>query len=283
MSPPAEKHQSSAERTLSISRSRPVRSSAETLALDPDADREKRSRKYVACRRAASRFALPCELLERVGSDRLQQIPTRSRIPVQHDQRLGDEVGEALHDGGRVDGAIVHHRGGRIEGEAAGEYGQVTQQTLLCLGQKLIAPIEHRPQGPMPRQRRAASTCQQREAIVQAGGHLLYAKRGGVRRREFDCQRYAIEMPADRANARELVGTRREARVQRLGSGDEQLDRAVTQNVVRFVPPGSGNVQRRNAIDMLTVRSEGFAARRDDRGMRAVRQERFGQRSPLRR
>ena len=54
-----------------------------------------------------------------------------------------------------------------------GEDGQVAQQMLLCLGQQFIAPIEYAAQGPMPRQCRAASTCQQRETIVQAGGHLL--------------------------------------------------------------------------------------------------------------
>ena len=98
----------------------------------PDIDRGKRSRKYVACRRAAAvAFAMPSQLLQRVGADRLQQIPTRSDVPVQHDQGLRDEVGDVLHDGGEVGDAITHHCGGRLDGEAAGEYGQVAQQTLL--------------------------------------------------------------------------------------------------------------------------------------------------------
>ena len=84
-------------------------------------------------------------------------------------------------------------------------------------------------------------------------------------------------MPADRANSREFACTRREVPVQRLCPGDKQLDCAVAQYVVRFVPAGHWNIQRWNTIDMLTLDAEDFAARRDDRGVDTVRQKRFGQ------
>ena len=98
-----------------------------------------------------------------------------------------------------------------------------------------------------------------------------------MRRREFDGQRDAIEVSADRANAREFAGTRREICVRRLGSGDEQLDRAAVQNVLRVILPGSRHLQRRQPIDLLALGPEGFPTRRDDRGVRAVRQKCFGQ------
>ena len=54
----------------------------------------------------------------------------------------------------------------RLDGEAVGEYGQVTQQMLFRFGQQLVTPIEHRLHGPMPRQRRAASTRQHYETVM---------------------------------------------------------------------------------------------------------------------
>ena len=46
----------------------------------------------------------------------------------------------------------------------------MAQQMLFRFGEEVVAPIQHRSQGPMPRQCRAAASCQQREAIVQCGG-----------------------------------------------------------------------------------------------------------------
>ena len=71
-----------------------------------------------------------------------------------------------------------------------------------------MAPVEHRPQRPMPWQRGTASAGQQREAIAQAGGNLLNAKRGGARRGELDGQRDAVEPPADRDDRRQVLGAR---------------------------------------------------------------------------
>src|ERR1700753_1657012 len=103
----------------------------------------------------------------------------------------------------------------------------MAQQTLFGCGEQLVTPIEHGAQGTMLRECRAASACQEREAIVQACGHLMCAKGGSVRGGEFDRQRDAIEMPADRTNAGEFAGAWREARVQRRGAGDKELDRAM--------------------------------------------------------
>ena len=101
-------------------------------------------------------------------------------------------------------------------------------------------------------------------------------KRGSVRRRELDRQQDAIEVPADRANARRFAGTRRETGVRRLAPGDRQLDRAAIQNVLCFIPPGRGNFQRRNMIDVLPLDPGGLSVRGDGRGVWAVRQKRLG-------
>ena len=102
--------------------------------------------------------------------------------------------------------AVAHDRGRRIDGEAGGEDGQATQQQALRLRQQLIAPVERRAQRPMPRDCSAAPAGQQREAIAQAGGHLLDPQHGRAGRGEFDGERYAVEVPADRGNRREVFG-----------------------------------------------------------------------------
>ncbi|HEX3408644.1 MAG TPA: hypothetical protein VHS07_00085, partial [Candidatus Binataceae bacterium] len=105
----------------------------------------------------------------------------------------------------------------------------------------------------MPRKRRAAAGRQQCEAIAQAGDHPFNAENCGARRRHFDRERYAVEVPTDRGNRREVFSARREACVQRSCPGDEQLDCAVLHDVVRRRLPESGHVERRDAIDGLAV------------------------------
>lgn len=100
------------------------------MSGDARARRQRRPRKEIAKisrvsphRRAA--FAMLIQLCRRVGSDGLQQIPARSHVPVQRDQGLHDEVGDVLHDGREVGDVSAHQRGGRFDGEATDEYGQV--------------------------------------------------------------------------------------------------------------------------------------------------------------
>jgi hypothetical protein len=140
-----------------------------------------------------------------------------------------------------------------------------------------MAPIERRAQCPLPRKRRAAAGRQQREAIMQARGYPFNAENRGASRRELDGERYAVEVPADRGNRREVFGVRREAGVQGFCSRDEQLHRTVLHDVVRCRLPGSGHLERRNAIDGLAVDPQDFAAGCHNRGARAQTREGLGQ------
>ena len=116
----------------------------------------------------------------------------------------------------------------------------MTQQALLFLRQQLVAPVERGSQGPVPRDRGAASAGQQREAIAQAGGHLLGSDKGGAGRGELDGERNAVEMPADLGDRRKILWLWREARVQCLCPGDEQLDGAVAEDDVGCLCSGAG-------------------------------------------
>jgi hypothetical protein len=63
-----------------------------------------------------------------------------------------------------------------------------------------MAPIECRAQRLVARKGCAASAGQQRKAIAQARGYLLNAEYGCASGGKFDCERYAIKVPADRGN-----------------------------------------------------------------------------------
>ena len=85
-------------------------------------------------------------------------------------------------------------------------------------------------------------------------------------------------MAANRRDHAGIFGIRRKVRAQFPGSREEELGRAVAQNFGRSDLLDRWHFKRRHAIDMLTLDAENFAACRHDRGVRAIRQERFGQR-----
>ena len=86
---------------------------------------------------------------------------------------------------------------------------------------------------------------QMSEAIAQIRSHLLNPKHGGASGGEFNRQRYAVEMPADRANRLERPGVQAEFRVQRTCAGNEKFDRTAALDMSGFFFVGGGHFQRR--------------------------------------
>ena len=91
----------------------------------------------------------------------------------------------------------------------------------------------------------------------------------------------ASGMPSSRRQIAAIVGRSSargdEVRLQRLRSGDEKLHRAVPQDVVRVHRFRGRHFERRNAIDVLAVDPQNFAARRQYRGARAPAHEHLRQ------
>ena len=173
------------------------------------------------------RFTTLGQLVERIGPNRLEQSPAARRRRCPANERLGHQACDAFgNHGGRRTG-IAHHRRRRLERETTRENGQATQQGPLRLRQQLVAPVQRRTQGLVPRQRHAAAGRQQAEAIIQEVGRLRKSQRRGARRREFDGKRDAVELPADRGDQRQVFRARREAGVERGQPGVEQLNGAV--------------------------------------------------------
>ncbi len=71
-------------------------------------------------------------------------------------------------------------------------------------------------------------------------------------------KRDTVEPPADRGDRCQLFSARRDACVQCIHSGDEQLHRAAAQYVVRSLLSESGYIERRDAIDCLAVDPKNF-------------------------
>ena len=148
-------------------------------------------------------LAILGELFQRIRAYRLQQTPSRWRRRIDaFAKRLGHKAGQVLDD--RLTGsANAAHGLGGLERKSRWEDSKVTQQALLFLRQQLVAPVERGSQGSVPRDRGAASAGQQREAITQAGSHLLGSDKGGAGRGELDGERNAVEVPADLGDRRE--------------------------------------------------------------------------------
>ena len=90
-------------------------------------------------------------------------------IHLGHDERLRDQIGKAMDDLRWRDVGARRHGTGRFQAEHTAEYPQAAKDHTLGLKQKLIAPVERRPQGLMARQRRPPPAGQQVEAIVEMG------------------------------------------------------------------------------------------------------------------
>src|SRR5262245_55849870 len=111
----------------------------------------------------------------------------------------------------------------------------MTQQTLLFLRQEPVAPIERGSQGPMLLNRCAAPAGQQRKAIAQTCSDLLHPDGCGAGRGELDGERNPVELPADLGDRGEILRLRREARVECLCPGDEQLDSAGFEDAAGYL------------------------------------------------
>ena len=169
-------------------------------------------------------FALAAfgEFFEPIGPHRVEQPIARdgaARHP--SDERLRDQIGDAVHDFRRRDLGARNNRACRFQAEDAGEYRQAPQDHPLGLAQQLVAPVERRPQRLVARQGGAPAAGQDPEAIVEVCGDLLNSEHGGARRRQLDRQRDAVEPPADRRDHRCTASVRRKMRLRRAQPVDK--------------------------------------------------------------
>jgi len=101
-----------------------------------------------------------------LGMSAAQPIARDDAARHQSDERLRNQIGEAVQDVRWRDLRARNNRARRIQPEDAGKYREAPQDHSLGLAQQFIAPVERRPQRLVPRQCSATAAGQDPEAIV---------------------------------------------------------------------------------------------------------------------
>ena len=198
-----------------------------------------------------------------VGPDRLQH-PVADPVAVavgRHHQRLGDQPGQQVEDlvGGRPGRAGAGADPlGRLQGGPAGEHRQPAQQHLLAGAEQLPAPVDHRPQGLVARERPAA-VGQEPEAVVEAGRDLLGGEGVEAGRGQLDGQRHAVQGPADAQHRADRGLVHGEPGAGGGGPVGQQQDRRVGQGLGRG-DPAVGDGQGAHRVQHLPGDAERLAA-----------------------
>ena len=128
----------------------------------------------------------------------------------------------------------------------------------------------------LPRQRSSAALREQSEAVVEAGVDLVDRIRRHERGGELQRERNAVEARAQARNGARRFATRREIVLLMLSAIDEQLNRIRLQYRVG-VGARFGDRQRGQSVHLLAPDPQRFAARRENRRLRASLKQRLGQ------
>ncbi len=173
-------------------------------------------------------FSALVETIERVRAYRLQEaIPKLVACPYRGKQRLFDERRKAIQ-------RVFTHDGDRgVERKGSAEDSEASEDGALARLEKVVAPVDERPQRLLARRFVSRCACQQPEArgepIVDLADGEDRDACGGQLDRESD----PVESATDRAYAR-CVGIRqREARVAIARSIDEQTHRIEAERAFR--------------------------------------------------
>ncbi len=132
----------------------------------------------------------------------------RAALALHHHQRLVDQAREQVHDLELVR-RLARHPGRRFQRPPTREHREPPEQTLLLGRELVVAPLDRRPQGLVPRHRGPAAAGQQAEAIIQPGSDLIQREDPDPRRGQLDGERDPVEAAADlRHRGRVLLGER---------------------------------------------------------------------------
>src|SRR5208282_3202869 len=143
-------------------------------------------------------FARFAEFFVCVDLDGLQQpIGNRVATDIGGDHRLGNEIGKGVQNRLFRQLVITDHFNGLIDAEVSREDAEPPQRDLFVGGEQTITPIKSRAKRLLSGQCIAWTSREQGEAIIQAPGDGVNVEKVDACCRKFDCQRYAIESPAD--------------------------------------------------------------------------------------
>ena len=138
------------------------------------------------------------EALPGILPDGLEQSVAKARVALlDSDQALIDERGQEIEHLAIFDLVAGADPLRRLERPPTGKYRKPPHQELLVVLQEVVTPVDHRAQRLLARERRARSSSQEAEAMIQPAIDLFDGERSHPRRRQLDRQRDPIEPMAD--------------------------------------------------------------------------------------
>ena len=151
------------------------------------------------------------------GLQELESITSRTRFRGRY-KRLLDQSAQAVDN---VEVFCAHDAGNGLDGEAVGEDAQGSEERAICIGQQVVAPIDHRGEGSLTWLRGAAATGEQAETIIEPSGELRQRQRAQPRGRQLDGQWKPVEPSADLVDEGRVNVVPLESRHNGVGSRQE--------------------------------------------------------------
>ena len=213
--------------------------------------------------------------------DRAEHPVARCAVALGEQQRFLGQRGEQLEHLLLLDPVAGADPLGRFQARPAGEHREPAQDHPFGVGEQLPAPVDHRAQRPVPRQRGTATAGQQAEPVVETVGELIEGHGAQPGRGQFDRQRHPVQRPADARHRRQRAALElirdREIPAHRARPVPQQLDgRRGLDLAGAGVPLRQG--QRLDQPQRLTGDAERFPARRQDPQPLALPEHPIGER-----
>lgn len=201
-----------------------------------------------------------------VGRHRLEQPVTRAVRPLGHDdQRAVHQPGQHVDHRSAVRSSGPADHLGRVQGGSVAVHGQAPQHRAFLLVEEAPAPVDHRPQGPLPFRSAPRARREQRETVVQTGLQLGHPQGPDPRRGHLQGQRDAVQATADRDDRRHIAPVEDEAGSRRRGTRLEQPHRAEPAYGRRAeVGRRAGVPQRRYLLEVFAGDPQRLPAGRQD-------------------
>ncbi len=163
---------------------------------------------------------------KRVLVDRFEHAVAHAAGPLLGcQQRPVDQCGDGLEHHLQRQRVVRADRLDRVDGAPTCEDRHPAEAHLLGLAEQVVAPLDGRFQGPVPRQPGPAAAGEQPEPVAEPGGQLRHRQRADPGRRELNGQRDAVELAADVSHRRDVLLGQAETGPGQRGTVAEQPDR----------------------------------------------------------
>ena len=171
-------------------------------------------------------FPAGAQLLQGIEALRLEHAQARrTGQAFAHDQRSLDQLRQVAGNVGGIVRRVADCRDRRLQRPSPGKHREPPEQRGLIAVQQRMAPVDHGFERPVLRQHVARPARQQSEVIGKRGSRGRQSDGGHVHRRQFDRQRIAVELPAERGGILQGVAVDVQLRRAFADTGEQQLHR----------------------------------------------------------